>query len=331
MESTQNTVVFNGEIAKGQNIDMVKKNLSSMFKLTNQQIKESFSGKPLMVKDHVDYQTALKYKTAFEKAGTVCHIQPITKKSQEEVSQKKQKIITEKKQQQENIAHKKEKFQKLPICPKCGYQATSDQDPLITGRDGLGECPSCGIVVGKYLHAKTNQPETTGREKLREKSVKAKREAHNEAGGVRCIRCKAKAYKVYPIYECHIAKVEYHETSDTIETKTTYDGITQHQIGLCRSCQRRAENEKLAEMNSVFYWGTGGSIVCGILAGVMFLSDDNEIAMGGLFFAGWCIFSLYKLISSLITVIGIKEGRLNLTLPPIVAKPPKIRTFSKNS
>jgi hypothetical protein len=39
----------------------------------------------------------------------------------------------------------------LPCCPKCGYQAKSPDDPIIVKHDGLGECPSCGIIVAKYL------------------------------------------------------------------------------------------------------------------------------------------------------------------------------------
>ncbi|MDH3348255.1 MAG: AIM24 family protein [Desulfobulbaceae bacterium] len=38
----------------------------------------------------------------------------------------------------------------LPLCPKCGYHATSPEDILITGHDGQGECPSCGIIVERY-------------------------------------------------------------------------------------------------------------------------------------------------------------------------------------
>lgn len=41
----------------------------------------------------------------------------------------------------------------LPRCPNCGYQAKSDQDPLITAYNGMGECPACGIVVAKYHQA----------------------------------------------------------------------------------------------------------------------------------------------------------------------------------
>jgi len=41
-------------------------------------------------------------------------------------------------------------MEKLPVCPNCGYEATSDQDPLITAHNGMGECPACGIVVAKH-------------------------------------------------------------------------------------------------------------------------------------------------------------------------------------
>ncbi len=37
------------------------------------------------------------------------------------------------------------------ICPKCGYRAKSSDDPLLTKFNGLGECPSCGIIPQKYL------------------------------------------------------------------------------------------------------------------------------------------------------------------------------------
>lgn len=41
-------------------------------------------------------------------------------------------------------------MEKLPVCPNCGYEAKSDQDPLITAHNGMGECPACGIVTARY-------------------------------------------------------------------------------------------------------------------------------------------------------------------------------------
>ena len=41
-------------------------------------------------------------------------------------------------------------MENLSTCPKCGYQAKSSADPLMTAHGGTGECPVCGILVAKY-------------------------------------------------------------------------------------------------------------------------------------------------------------------------------------
>ncbi len=61
-------------------------------------------------------------------------------------------------------------MKKLPVCPNCGYEATSDQDPLITAHDGMGECPACGIVVAKYRQqTKNNSGRSTYQRPARKK------------------------------------------------------------------------------------------------------------------------------------------------------------------
>jgi type II secretory pathway pseudopilin PulG len=47
----------------------------------------------------------------------------------------------------------------FPPCPNCGYRAVSQDDPLITGRNGLGECPACGIIVEEFFR-KAQHPVT---------------------------------------------------------------------------------------------------------------------------------------------------------------------------
>ena len=44
------------------------------------------------------------------------------------------------------------------VCPKCGYQAKSADDPLLTKFGGLGECPQCGIIPKKYLEIQDQPP-----------------------------------------------------------------------------------------------------------------------------------------------------------------------------
>lgn len=44
-------------------------------------------------------------------------------------------------------------------CPKCRYQAVSPDDPLLGGQNGRGECPSCGIILAKYLKMQADAPQ----------------------------------------------------------------------------------------------------------------------------------------------------------------------------
>ena len=44
-------------------------------------------------------------------------------------------------------------------CPKCGYQAISPVDPLLGGQDRRGECPSCGIILAKYIKMQAEAPQ----------------------------------------------------------------------------------------------------------------------------------------------------------------------------
>lgn len=59
----------------------------------------------------------------------------------------------------------------LPECPKCGYQAESWDDPLVTAYDGVGECPACGVLVAKYLKMNAESVEN---KKFEETSKKPK-------------------------------------------------------------------------------------------------------------------------------------------------------------
>lgn len=62
-------VVFEGTIADGFSIGMVKKNLAKLFKADNERIATIFSGQPVVLKKNVDEATARKYQAALLKAG----------------------------------------------------------------------------------------------------------------------------------------------------------------------------------------------------------------------------------------------------------------------
>lgn len=70
----QYSVIFKGEIADGENIDNVKKKLAAMFKTDGKNIDKFFSGKAHTVKKDISLETGKKIKTAFLKAGALCHL-----------------------------------------------------------------------------------------------------------------------------------------------------------------------------------------------------------------------------------------------------------------
>ena len=71
-------ILFSGKIAKGRDPDEVKRNLKSLFKVGDNKIEQLFSGRLLVIKDSVGYESAMKYQMAFETAGAVCKVKEIS-------------------------------------------------------------------------------------------------------------------------------------------------------------------------------------------------------------------------------------------------------------
>ncbi len=127
-------LVLYGEVLPGQDLETVKERMAKLFNLSKEQVNSLFSGKRKVVKKNIFNDEAMKYKYAIEKAGAVCHV---------EAEDSDRSNLSMKADSNEN--------KKLTICPKCGYHAQNDNDLLITAHGGLGECPSCGIIVSKYM------------------------------------------------------------------------------------------------------------------------------------------------------------------------------------
>ncbi|MCP4107892.1 MAG: hypothetical protein GY749_20500 [Desulfobacteraceae bacterium] len=75
-------VIFKGEISAGNSINEVKKRLSISLKTDEKKLNQLFSGNTLIIKKNTDYQTAIKYKSAFEKNGAICEIEEISDEKQ---------------------------------------------------------------------------------------------------------------------------------------------------------------------------------------------------------------------------------------------------------
>lgn len=134
-------VVFEGEILEGSQVQEVKRALAKLYNHSEDQIERFFSGKRLAVKKDVDYETAMKYVKAFERAGAVCKVEelePHAGLEQPLVLEKE----TEKPSQQDGGM----------VCPKCQFaQAPAE------------ECVRCGIIISKYSE-RLNAPESMRKE-----------------------------------------------------------------------------------------------------------------------------------------------------------------------
>lgn len=74
-------VVFSGEIEEGRDAKTVQASLSKKFKLKPALLKRIMAGRPIVVKNNVDAETAVKYKTEIDALGGVSHIEPLPFKS----------------------------------------------------------------------------------------------------------------------------------------------------------------------------------------------------------------------------------------------------------
>ncbi len=64
-------VYFAGQVQEGEDPARVRANLGKLFNANEQTLDKMFSGKPSTIKRDCDRETALKYKTAMERAGAV--------------------------------------------------------------------------------------------------------------------------------------------------------------------------------------------------------------------------------------------------------------------
>ena len=67
-------IVFEGKIAEGYSLEDVKQNLASLYEVDVSEINRLFTGHPIVIKQDLDYQTALDDKETLEKTGATCSI-----------------------------------------------------------------------------------------------------------------------------------------------------------------------------------------------------------------------------------------------------------------
>lgn len=73
----QFNVVFGGAVSGGHKVEEVKKNLAELFKADPQKIDQLFEAPQVVLKRNIDYDQAIKYQTALQRAGAVCDVKEV--------------------------------------------------------------------------------------------------------------------------------------------------------------------------------------------------------------------------------------------------------------
>jgi len=129
-------ILFNGKVAKGRDLDEVKRNLKSLFKVGDSKIEQLLSGKVFVIKESVDYESAMKYQMAFETAGAVCKVKEISPG-----------LTMEFADETKNSPSRLDK-QGMMTCPKCAFEQKEAK-----------ECIRCGIIINKYSEETEDAPQ----------------------------------------------------------------------------------------------------------------------------------------------------------------------------
>lgn len=131
MTSQRYKVIFEGIILEGCDAEEVKKNLAALFKISAERIEKYFVGRPVVIRNNADHQTAGKIEKAFRDAGAVCRAEAIVESDVDEIPNLE---MEQQSRPPESSAPETMK------CPKCGFQQEQGE-----------ECGHCGIVIRKFV------------------------------------------------------------------------------------------------------------------------------------------------------------------------------------
>lgn len=116
-------VICTGKIRRDADRNEVINNLSKIFGIERNKAMSLAGGKETVIKKNLNHSAALKYQQAIERAGLECRLE-IHEKSTSAAKIEENRFT----------------------CPKCGYSGKRHKQFI---EDGT--CPSCGIIVDKYL------------------------------------------------------------------------------------------------------------------------------------------------------------------------------------
>lgn len=70
-------IAFSGELAPGATLEQVEANLARLFQADAQRIALLFSGRRIVIKQGLDYDSVEKYRQAMARAGAVAEVRPM--------------------------------------------------------------------------------------------------------------------------------------------------------------------------------------------------------------------------------------------------------------
>jgi hypothetical protein len=73
----QFNVVFGGAVSGGHKVEEVKKSLAAVFKADEKKIDQLFEVPHVVLKRNIDYDQAMKYQKALQRAGAVCDVEEV--------------------------------------------------------------------------------------------------------------------------------------------------------------------------------------------------------------------------------------------------------------
>ena len=82
----QFNVVFGGAVSGGRNVEEVKQNLATLFKADDKKIDQLFDAPQVVLKRNVDYEQAMKFQTALQRAGAICDVEEIVQDIDQQAS-----------------------------------------------------------------------------------------------------------------------------------------------------------------------------------------------------------------------------------------------------
>lgn len=82
MKCEQYNVMFYGDLAPGNTREQVKNSLAMRFHIGPRQLDRLFRRTPFLLKQEINYTTALKFQILFEWSGLLCRIEPATRTSE---------------------------------------------------------------------------------------------------------------------------------------------------------------------------------------------------------------------------------------------------------